>query len=532
MKRELYWQSKGIDTIRIYEDIFWLKKVGGLMSQKTILFGASKLGTLAYEYLKDRYDICYYCDNDIRKIGTSFNGLETISVEMLIDLVTNQDYSVIITSQYYKEISNQLISQGIDKKKIKVFYNSLEYLQTIYDIEEKKEDIKNSVHYSDIEYNNNIFSKYNVHLMLDSIYSKTFIDNVNKENDGKRNLFFILSNSLKLNQSADVDVYNNVEVVDVKDYSIYSKLYTYIYGCNKLFIHFLSDDVCDILDKFNIYDMHCEKNWILWGADLYNYIDFNIYEEKTFEFIKDKDYFINTQKYRNDSDKLNIRRKVIKNIDNILISNKADYDFVIKNFDTLAKRMDFAYSLNIDFDLFEGISRNKVSNLKDEYKVETLFFLGNSATWENNHIDIFYKLKDIQLENFGLILPLSYGNENYAKDLITEAKRIIGDKIIVLDEFLTTTKYYEIMNQADIVIMNHIRQQGVGNTLGAIYLGKQVYMNEKSNIYSILIERNIDVKRIEDLKYESLFMNDNKNNEENREKIRNIYNVDYKEILI
>ena len=38
------------------------------MSYKTILFGASKLGRLAYDYLKDKYDIRYYCDNDDKKL--------------------------------------------------------------------------------------------------------------------------------------------------------------------------------------------------------------------------------------------------------------------------------------------------------------------------------------------------------------------------------------------------------------------------------------------------------------------------------
>ena len=95
------------------------------MSQKTILFGASKLGTLAYEYFKDSYDICYYCDNDIRKTGTSFNGIEIISVNRMVQLVKEGDYYIIISSHYYKEIGEQLIIKGIDKKQFKVFYNSL-----------------------------------------------------------------------------------------------------------------------------------------------------------------------------------------------------------------------------------------------------------------------------------------------------------------------------------------------------------------------------------------------------------------------
>lgn len=392
------------------------------MTQKIILFGASKLGILAYEYLKDRYNICYYCDNDINKAGKSFNGIEIISIQKLKELVKNQDYLIIISSQYYKEIGEQLISIGIDKKKFRVFYNSLEYLQTIYDIEEKKEDMKSSIKYEDVQYNRGIFSKYNVHLMIDSIYTKTFIEIVNDKHDGKRNIFIIVNNSGKV-KYLDAKMYSNLEILDINNYSTYSKLYTYIYGCQKLFIHFLSDMVCEVLDRYDISRLPCTIYWALWGDDLYSYIDFNMYEEKTYEFVKDKEYYINAQRYRKNLKKLGVRRKVIKDIDYILALTEGDYQLAINNFDTNAKKIDFCYSLNINLDELDQIMEINDLTLKKKHGFETLILLGNSATWENNHIDILYKLKDLNLQDYGLVLPLSYGNKFYAKDIVKEGKR-------------------------------------------------------------------------------------------------------------
>ena len=139
------------------------------------------MGRLAYDYLKDKYDIRYYCDNDDKKVGIIFNGLKVITVDRMAELVKKEGYYVIISSRYYKDIGEQLLSMGIEKDKFKVFYNKLEYLQTIYEIEEKKEAVKNFYFNGETKFNNIIFSKYNLHLVRDSIYIKSFIEAVNKK---------------------------------------------------------------------------------------------------------------------------------------------------------------------------------------------------------------------------------------------------------------------------------------------------------------------------------------------------------------
>lgn len=80
------------------------------MVKNIVLFGASKLGMLAYHILKDSYNILYYCDNDSEKWGKRVSGVEVISPTQLKKL-TNID--VIITSSYYCEIGDQLQNLGI-----------------------------------------------------------------------------------------------------------------------------------------------------------------------------------------------------------------------------------------------------------------------------------------------------------------------------------------------------------------------------------------------------------------------------------
>lgn len=81
-----------------------------------ILFGASKMGEIAYIMLKDKYNIIYYCDNDKTKMDKYINGIKIISVSELMQI--NNKTKIIISSDYYREISKQLTEMGINNFEI------------------------------------------------------------------------------------------------------------------------------------------------------------------------------------------------------------------------------------------------------------------------------------------------------------------------------------------------------------------------------------------------------------------------------
>lgn len=84
--------------------------------EKAILFGASKLGKMAYEVLKDKYDICFFCDNDEQKWGSGFCGLSIISPRELEKIYEKGQYLIIISSEFNNEIFHQL--HGLNIKKV------------------------------------------------------------------------------------------------------------------------------------------------------------------------------------------------------------------------------------------------------------------------------------------------------------------------------------------------------------------------------------------------------------------------------
>lgn len=83
------------------------------MSKQSIaIFGASKLGKIAYTYLADKHDIVAFIDNDNTKQGTFLFDVPVISLEQCmqksIDLI-------MVASDFRTEICYQLHQAGVDK---------------------------------------------------------------------------------------------------------------------------------------------------------------------------------------------------------------------------------------------------------------------------------------------------------------------------------------------------------------------------------------------------------------------------------
>lgn len=128
---------------------------------------------------------------------------------------------------------------------------------------------------------------------------------------------------------------------------------------------------------------------------------------------------------------------------------------------------------------------------------ENRILLGNSASPSNNHIDIFYRLKKLNFKG-EVICPLSYGNTEYKEKIIAEGKNILGSSFIPLVEFLPLLQYQELIRSCNIVIMNHFRQQAMGNIISAIWHGAKVYLNQKNPAYHYFNRIGVRVLSIQD----------------------------------
>lgn len=141
------------------------------------------------------------------------------------------------------------------------------------------------------------------------------------------------------------------------------------------------------------------------------------------------------------------------------------------------------FNLNAEYiDWNYGSSDKVVEKLKDVYVNGDAILIGNSAFETNNHIEIIDELVKINEER-EVIIPLSYGDNNYAEMIIAKLKST-SLNYTVLRDFLTQDEYFNILKRCAFVIMNHKRQQAAGNILIMLSLGAKVILDKENPLYS------------------------------------------------
>ena len=151
------------------------------------------------------------------------------------------------------------------------------------------------------------------------------------------------------------------------------------------------------------------------------------------------------------------------------------------------------------------------SNLYKEYQIKTKedggiinIQVGNSADSTNNHIEIFENLRKFKDENIKIYAPLSYSDQDHAKDVIAKGKEMFGDKFVALTDFMSFEKYLEFLADIDIAIFAHKRQQAMGNIITLLGLGKKVYIRSEITTWQFFKDINVSVFDFDNLELERI----------------------------
>lgn len=242
---------------------------------------------------------------------------------------------------------------------------------------------------------------------------------------------------------------------------------------------------------------------ILWGFEIFNseklkkkiYLkDTRVYLEKNNKveretlklgFRKLLNYYVKPNSYWNRHwgifDKLSSYSTILK-------SEKA---FIEKYYRTKKTYFPFNYSGGYDVEGYQPLRRGKS------------ILIGNSASISNNHVDILSLLKKTHLDPATeIILPLSYGNPRYADFVEKSFKEVFRDKVICLRNFVSLEDYSKIISSCAFVVMNHIRQQAMGNIFLSLVQGAKVFLNKKSFGYRELSDHKLKIYTIEDFRRE------------------------------
>jgi dTDP-N-acetylfucosamine:lipid II N-acetylfucosaminyltransferase len=254
--------------------------------------------------------------------------------------------------------------------------------------------------------------------------------------------------------------------------------------------------------------------WMLWGGDGFYITKF-----------RGKWYSKRTQKILDINENLNIfnkiKRKLTNNylyyiffylrkghfpesIEKIKAMRKINYiaPVIEDDYYILKKKLGLKSSLlPFSYTSIEGLSPNYEFNNNNGlyHNNEIKILLGNSADPSNNHIDILYLLEDLKFEG-DIICPLSYGgNPKYIERIIQIGDSKFGRHFRPLNTILPIDQYNKIIGTCNIVIMNHYRQQAMGNILVCLMQGSAVYLNKKNPAYQFLKRNGIKIFKIDEI---------------------------------
>ena len=124
--------------------------------------------------------------------------------------------------------------------------------------------------------------------------------------------------------------------------------------------------------------------------------------------------------------------------------------------------------------------------------------LGNSATASNNHADAFAML-DGRLGSGRLVVPLSYGDTRYGAKVAALGRERFGEQFDALQRWMSLADYNERIGACGFVVMNHRRQQAVGNIGAALYKGATVYLRRENPLFAFYSGLGITLRPIDEL---------------------------------
>lgn len=238
-----------------------------------------------------------------------------------------------------------------------------------------------------------------------------------------------------------------------------------------------------------------KKMWIGWGFDYYNLV----YKEE--ELLKTETLNLYRMSCPNKLKKtlLKYAKGKVRELLNFLVRKKGiqcidffspviyeDYKLVInKNPWIKAEYLAWNY----------GVANRMQS--KNIFCGENIL-VGNSASYTNNHVEVFRILARCDLAGRKIICPLNYGDEQYARYIITLGKELFGKAFTPLTEFMDFNDYVALLSSCTLVFMNHLRQQATGNIYIAIMSGAKVFLDPLNPLFKHYVNLGLKVFSIHD----------------------------------
>jgi len=247
-----------------------------------------------------------------------------------------------------------------------------------------------------------------------------------------------------------------------------------------------------------------KSTWIIWGGDVFIHKQKNeSLKHRIFEFL---------------------RRQIIPNFTEIASFLEDDAQEAKRIYKSNAQYIPILYPIPVNLDNLKNLRKEKTDKTKN-------ILIGNSADPSNNHLEMLEMLSPFASQDINIYCPLSYyADQDYIKLIIKRGKELFLERFIPLTKMMTTQEYAIFLNDMDIAIMNHRRQQGLGNILPLLYLGKKVYIRSDISTFPFLINAGckiFDACSMNKSNFATLISMDNNSREDNKKAIERMINPAY-----
>ena len=238
---------------------------------------------------------------------------------------------------------------------------------------------------------------------------------------------------------------------------------------------------------FNRHHLH-RAVWIIWGVDLYNYI------RMSGNPVKNK--ILNHMEYA--------CRDACKTSIAVFPTDVAVFKKHFGN-DKMVLQVPLSFN-NIAFSEWDELVKERAAYVRHNPEHTVSIMIGHNAFPFNRHGEVLTLLERFKKENILLILPLSYGNDygvikpNYPRDIQNLLKNLsMTDKARILHKLLPKSSYYRLLANLDIAILNAPRQNGLGNIIPLLYMGKKVYLAADNPLLKFFREKGFEIHDVQEI---------------------------------
>lgn len=146
-----------------------------------------------------------------------------------------------------------------------------------------------------------------------------------------------------------------------------------------------------------------------------------------------------------------------------------------------------------NFELAEQHSMRSVPAGDEPIKI----LFGHSGDPTGNQLDGLHYIKNKLKEANDVYTFLSYGDENCRKWTAEYGQREFGNHFHAITNFMTRPEFVDCLNEMDVLMMYHNRQQAEGNIMTSLVLGKPVFIKPENPQYGML--KRMGVKPVYDV---------------------------------